>query len=240
MPRRPSRAPLYDLMSTRRGTTVESAPVVDVDDGDDVGSSWLSPGRVVRLPVGYIFLALGFVALVIAAAFVLGHARGESAARARFEREFTAAPGPGASLRDPLRGPEAGAPVVAPNTPGATRTDADIAPPAAVDPRGWGRIDADRRVAGRAYFVLAETTPGGAGRLAEFCRAEGLETYVIAGENASLRRVVAFPGFDPDERASEAAQALRARIHAIGDRWKRAEPGASDLRDAYPSTYSGT
>jgi hypothetical protein len=85
--------------------------------------------------------------------------------------------------------------------------------------------------------VLATTTRQGAQRLAEFCRSSGLEAYVVPANTSgsrSLHMTIALPGFAPDDRSGTAVKSLESRIHQIGDRWKRTERGATDLRDAYP------
>ena len=87
------------------------------------------------------------------------------------------------------------------------------------------------------YFIIAETHEQGATALAEFCRIQGLETYVVLAKN-DRRRVIAFPGFEARDRTSAQVKTLEAKIHSVGDLWKR-NKGTSDLRDAYPSLYNG-
>jgi hypothetical protein len=106
------------------------------------------------------------------------------------------------------------------------------------DPSGWRPLISDPRVKGLNYFVLVEGSETGAVQLAEFCRTNGLESYVVSGKNDRLRRVIAFPGFPSSARSSGEVKALEAKIHQIGDQWKKLKRG-TDLRDSYPSLYSG-
>jgi hypothetical protein len=93
-------------------------------------------------------------------------------------------------------------------------------------------------VRGWTYYVLAETTPQGAVRLAEFCRANGLETYIVTANNGR-RKVIAFPGFQ-GSALSATATAIKERITSVGVKFKRQNKNAgTDLSDAYPSPYEG-
>ena len=58
----------------------------------------------------------------------------------------------------------------------------------------WGPMESDPRRPGLHYMVLIATRTEGARRLAAFCRARGLETYVVGGNNERLRCVVVLPG----------------------------------------------
>lgn len=91
---------------------------------------------------------------------------------------------------------------------------------------------ADPRSVGKWYFVLAETRPEGARRLAAFCRAQGLDAAVVSGHNARLERVVALPGLDSASTTTDAYRRLDERIRDVGRRWK-AQGDTTDLSDRY-------
>lgn len=202
-----------------------------------MAGSWLRPGRFVQLPVGYVLLAGAAVLVLVVLGYMLGYSRGKDAARLVLEEDLE-----GPSLvgqdqhrpRDPLAGRTTGTGSVATQQGQSTGLSGSQAGSGA---RQWGPIDSDPRRAGLNYYRLAETRADGARRLAEFCREQGLETYVVSSNNPRLRRVIALPGFEPGQGTSPEARAVEALIHRIGREWKATEPGASDLRDAYLERY---
>ena len=198
---------------------------------------WLKAGRAVRLPVGYLIAAGVILVATIAIAYVIGaHGSGGAdgvAGETNLMRLARHGEQPPRAV-DPLVAlPEARGESVPPAAPAE--------PPAASGPpaNGVGPLFSDPRQAGLSYFVLAETTAAGAERLAEYCRSQGLETYVVGRKRNRFRRVIALPGFAPDVRSSPEVKALEVQIRRIGDSWKHKERRASDLRDAYPSLFGG-
>ncbi len=198
---------------------------------------WLKAGRAVRLPVGYLIAAGVILAAGIAIAYVIGAHGSDGADGVAGETNLMRLARHGEQppiAVDP--------PVVSPEAPGeAVPPAAPVEPPAASSPpaNGWGPVFSDPRQAGLSYFVLAETTAAGAERLADFCRSQGLETYVVGRKRNRFRRVIALPGFAPDVRSSPEVKALEVQIRRIGDSWKHQERRATDLRDAYPSLFGG-
>ena len=233
------RPPLYELIDRDGGvTSMGSRPG---DEPVDVGLS-LGPGRRLQLPVGYIFIGVTAVGMLMVLSFVIGHQRGATKARADAEREFLD------SVRQPERRPAdplgRGTPAAS-DGPGSTVQtsprprggDDSRASEVPSDGSGWGPLESDPRIRGTMYFVLAETTVDGAIRVADFCRSRGLETYLVPGENTRLRRVIVLPGFEPSQRSSRRVMDLEARIHQVGDEWKLTERRSKGFRDAYPRTY---
>ena len=97
-----------------------------------------------------------------------------------------------------------------------------------------GLIMSDPRISGMWYFTLMQTTNSGATKLAIFCRARGLDTYVISSDNTDLYRVIALPG--SMERYDAKMAETESKIHAIGRAWAESKDGhGSDLQDAYRS-----
>ena len=100
-----------------------------------------------------------------------------------------------------------------------------------------GPITSDPRITGMWYFTLVTTTESGATKLATFCRARGLETYVINADNSRLYRVIALPG-STKRNDAKMAETL-STIHTIGRKWADTSGGrGNDLRDAYPGLKS--
>lgn len=235
MARRSSPA-LYELIRHRGGERVPPAhhrePETEVPEPIAPSGSWLRPGRSIQMPVGYIFVGIALVLGVMILTYMIAYERGIQAERYAFEEEYGMLAdgqrtGP---LLDPLaQGGEEGEPSTG---GGAARQQSRSSAAGA-----WGAIEADPRERGRAYFILAETTASGATRLAEFCRENGLEAYVVSGHNARLRRVIVLPGFAPDRTSSPEAGELRQRIHDIGRTWTQAGLGRWDYHEAYLSVY---
>jgi hypothetical protein len=188
------------------------------------------------MPVGYVLLAAASVLFLLFGTYMFSYKRGYHAAETEINQlllENSNALAQ-ATLVEPLRSvpPGGAAPAGQANRP---TSGGGVTPR---DPTGWRPLHSDPRVKGLNYFVLVESSETGAVQLAEFCRTNGLETYVVSGKNDRLRRVIAFPGFPSSARSSGEVKALVAKIHQIGDQWKKLKRG-TDLRDSYPSLYSG-
>lgn len=215
---------LYELIRPGPGADTSKPPA----PRDDLEHNVLSPGRSVRLSVGGLAVIGAITIALLVISWAMGFRRGEAIARADYATRVLAD-----MPVDPINAP----PVA------AAPSGADPAIPAPRPPkaaaRAWGAVLGDPRAAGQRYFIIAETSPDGAMRLAAFCREQGLETYVVSGHNARLRRVIALPALSTDSRSNEAVKRLEDAIHAVGRRWK-ASGGATDLHDAYPSLYRGT
>lgn len=253
MSKRKSSPPLYELIRTGHGERTHHAPRPSApqqaqppsrseSESALIGTAlprWLQPGRSLQIPVGYVFLAGALIVILIAGSYMFGHARGEQSAQFITEEEALAA-GFGAQnasqTTDPLmtRG-MTGQTTSQPRPSGVTR------PPSGgtADRTQWGPILSDPREPGKMFFILITTNERGAVNLAEFCRSHGLEAYVLSSNNPRHFRVIAKPGFLAEQRTSDQVKALEALIHRIGDLWQATEPGATDLRGAYPSRYGG-
>lgn len=239
MARRSSPA-LYELIRHRGGERVPPAhhrePEVEMHDPIAPSGSWLRPGRSVQMPVGYLFVGVALVLGLMIVTYMIAFERGIQSERYAFEEAYGVSPADNRTgpLLDPLT--QSGE---ASRTSGRQSTEPRSRPPeGGVAATGdWGPIASDPRQRGRAYFILAETTENGAARLAEFCRDNGLEAYVVSGHNVRLRRVIVLPGFTPDRTTSPEAGQLRQRIHDIGRTWTQAGLGRWDYHEAYLSVY---
>lgn len=242
---------LYEKMRHRNGPIeVAAPPVRDLAEDDlapsvpSVDTNWLQAGRLIRLPAGWVIVGAVVGVIAILLAYTTGHQRGQSAARAKFERGIASAAGASEDLTtlDPLvePAPANGRGVLSYAPPGGDNKPAATNVARSASPSAWGPVEPkqDPRRKGLTYFILAETNQSGAVKLAEYCRASGLETYVVLAKN-SRRQVIAFPGFPRSERLKPQVKALEAQIHEIGAKWKRNERGDSDLSDAYPLTFNG-
>ncbi len=244
---------LYEIIRSRTGDT---PPPPDHSGGGDGGSHyhdipashWLQPGRQIAIPVGYLLAAIAGGMILLVVVFMIGHEQGRKAERivhvGDYESAGNADSGSEAAHRpeDPLRTGPASRDRSSPNRTGGdsdSSRSSGRAGSGPTDSSQWGPILSDPRERGREYFAIAETNESGAVRLAEFCRARGLETYVVPGNTAGLRRVIALPGFDPPGRTNPDARRLRDQIYRIGEEWQRQERGGSNLEDAYLILYGG-
>jgi hypothetical protein len=203
--------------------------------------AWLAPGRIVRLPVGHVLIAGALILLLLLASYLIGYGRApkvkeaDSDAALRQQAEAVRTHGPGF---DQLSKPSPSPPSVEarPNPVLA------MSPPVlGAQEASYGEMESDPRQKDLNYFVLAETTREGALRLAEFCRANALEAYVVKRNNkARLQQVIVLPGYASSDRGTPVIKALEARIKEVGRRWS-SEPGSGkdDLGRYYPDKFNG-
>ena len=162
----------------------------------------LQPGASLRLPAGGVVLVVLGILAIAVTAWWAGRS--------------SAPPGPTSALDPGLQPPGlVHDPLIDPGTPVLNSPPPAIAGEAAT----W-------------FFVLAETRPEGAGRLATYCRQHGLDARVIPGHNTRLARVIALPGLHSASTRTPAYRQLDARIRDLGRRWKDSG-GTTDLSDRY-------
>ena len=96
----------------------------------------------------------------------------------------------------------------------------------------------DPRQKGYRYYVLAHPSSERAASMVEFCRANGLDAYLVPDDNALLRKIIVLPGYkDASEKNSPEIKALEASIRRVGEKWKAAARGNKDFSDAFLEFY---
>jgi hypothetical protein len=96
----------------------------------------------------------------------------------------------------------------------------------------------DPRVKGMYYFVVGHPSSDRRVEMLTFCRAEGLDAYLVPDDNALLRKIIVLPGYrDLSEKSSSEIKALEAKIKQVGKKWKGNKPGNKDFDDAYPALF---
>lgn len=261
MKRRRNSPALYELINVRspaRAPAPEVEHHVEIQDVGDAParrSNWLSPGQTLRLPVGYVFLAAALTIVLLIVMYVFGY---QSAAN-RYEAEIAAiradqitADGIGRDVVDPLTQREGG-----PGGPGAREPGRSAAQPgagrssspstgtggtsnrgrASSDASGWGPIESDPRADGLNYLRLITTTRENAVEVAQFCRDNGLEAYVVGRDNARLVPVIVLPGFAGGTLNSPEAQALKSKVETVGIRWEQTGRGNTNFQGAIWERY---
>jgi len=129
-------------------------------------------------------------------------------------------------------GPEDGGQPPAPQPPAPIPDNGRVSGPVSSDNTG------DPRVKGYKYFVLAHPSTERAPGMVEFCRANGLDAYLVPDDNAMLRKIIVLPGYrDSAEKASDKIRGLEAAIRRVGEKWKNAARGNKDFSDAYPELF---
>jgi len=170
-------------------------------------------GTSARLPVGLLAVAAAGVLIVVLLIWWIGcstSSTGDTAAtEATTTSDATGSGQPPGHVIDPL-----------------------VTPPRPEPTPGAGPAEQEPRQDGKWYFVLAETRPEGARRLAVYCREQGLDAVVISGHNTRLERVIALPGLDSASTTTDAYRSLDVRIRDVGRRWK-ASGGTTNLSDRY-------
>lgn len=253
--RRDKNAPrLYELLGQRdEGDSRERLPrpaperslPVRTDGDSDAPKSWLTPGRTIRVPVGYVFLGVAVVVLSGMLGYFTGYAKHRGETRREQERQAALnspdAEGGGAgSIRDPLNGASDGSlpdrPAVQNPAPaGGTPSGAAGGSRALIIEAG----DPDPRVPGLNYFVAARLPPENASQAAIYLTSRGIPSARLAPDADNWCKVVALRGFDASTVRGPDAEKLADQIRAIGRDFKRIERGGDDFASTYPEKYTG-
>lgn len=245
--KRRSSPALYELIQRRSDSRSappapgpeQAAPSPPQPTGESI--NWLSPGRTIRLPIGYLFLGAAALILVVVCVYMFGYRHAERSTELQFgdladgntwdrNAEIAQDPmardfGPGGVGSARLAGREP-APVLS-STGSATRAG------------GFGgRVESDPREAGLNYFILIHTHRKNAIKLADFCRAESLDAYVVKARNMNQYQVIVLPGYRKGAREAAPIIALERRIKEVTRKWKLRVNSRDDL-SYYPVRYNG-
>lgn len=257
--RRDKRAPaLYELMRPRSKSPplagsvpapYTRAPVASPETDDSL--SWLSPGRVIRIPVGYVFVA----AVVLVAMMIGGYMAGYKQRQREEERQRAlevrrqldgvtdplaaapamvpagpaASPGGGGGTGAPIAGrPEPASPTGA---PGAAQVQAGSSGGRLIVVRDGA---SDPRVVGQNYLVVAMLAYEEAERAANFLASRGLEILLVPVHNRpSNWHVIVGRGFGSGEYYGPSGKRLEHDIHALGREYKSQHRGPVNFSDAW-------
>ena len=197
-------------------------------------SRMMTPGRVLRLPIGFAWMIGGGLVLAIVLSYVVGYSRGQqiadddarrlSAGLAESMREST-------RVEDPLVTPDVPTPLarVVDEVPVVPR----VTPPPRQTPQ---RATTSRiREPGKAYFVAETPLAVRAEEICTFIRGSGLDAMVVPTENTRFRQVIVLPGYDPGD--AETRDRLRQRIIEIGRRFEKQSRNNDNFDDTYSAVY---
>ena len=210
---------LYELISAAKVAEPKQSPDAPDPQKDDIDldRNVLTPGTAIHMSIGTIGVAAAVGIALIIISYTMGYQKGVAIGeQARDEY--------GARLQGVFVEPPAS--TTQSNVPSASATTSTAN-------TEWGPIFSDPRKPNYYHYVLANGTREGAKQLATFCRAKGLETYVVSGHNTRRFNVIAFPG-STDQNAPE-MKLVQSTIHAIGQEWANTPEGRDrDLQDTYP------
>jgi len=236
---------LYELVRVRQrgGPFAEGQPAYASnadEETEDRPGRWWTGGRTIRLPVGYILVAIGLAVSLFFGGYLLGYAVRDREIRADRSE----------SARDDLAGITDPTLEGVPESPGLID---DLS--GASDTAGGGRdsaragagprenplfVDdwmADPRESGMNYFIVATQPPEEGNRIASFLADSGLEVARLPVDNRGLAIVVVLEPFAPGEVGSARARRLEARIKRLGREDNRDFGGATDFESAYMKKY---
>jgi hypothetical protein len=194
--------------------------------------SALRGDRIVRVPIGYAWLAAACVVVIVILIYVVGYSRGEQAGRRSLDSAMAERLQTDELLRDttdPLNAPVGqGGDSLSP-----ARGDREEAVPGS---RASAAPVGDPRKPGLNYFVLMHAKKAGAERFVDFCRERGLDAYAVPVNNGRSFQVIVLPGHAASERSSEAVKRLEQQITRVSSQWR--EQTREVLRP-YPAKYAG-
>jgi hypothetical protein len=241
----------------RTGLPVSAPPPIAAGDGERLEISspfgWLSPGQVVRLPVGYILLAAAGVIILAVAVFYIGYEVGGRAERLDAEERYRRYGSPAAT--DPLVVDDFIDPVGAaasqgdagdretptpPNTDeGARTTDVGEETAATPTPVRNDPVATDlERVRGLNYWIVTSfATPDEGERLIQFLAESGIPARAFPNPESEFVQVWVMRGFTREELRTPAAPAFQQQLRRLGRIWKNERGGADDLATMYQKKY---
>ncbi len=238
----------------RTGLPVSAPPPIAAGDGERLEISspfgWLSPGQVVRLPVGYILIAAAGVIILAAAVFYIGLEMGARAERLDAEERYRRYGSPTATdpLVDEVVDPVGAAAAsrgaagdrettTPPSTDQGTRSaDAgeeagETTPPVRNDPAD-GSLE---RVRGLNYWIVSRTHAEEGERLIAYLRDNGIAARAFP--DGEFVQIWVMRGFSREELRTAAAPAFEQRLRRLGRVWKNERDGADDLATMYQKKY---
>lgn len=191
--------------------------------------------RLIRLPVGYLYVGLAAVVLLIVGSYFVGVSRGKAQALASAGGAGTEPP---PAINDPTlqssRDTSGGASdsrATDPGGRGTTGTSGAREQPAT--PTGRRVLDRDTRRAGLNYIIVERFDPAEAWAVKEFLKRNGIDVLVLADNNPALLQVVTAEGFQ-GWASNAAAQTLDKRLGELGRQWKSREGGSKDFSKRLP------
>lgn len=224
---------------------IEDQEDITADTPSTEGFSWFSPGSSLRVPIGYIFLSIAVVLVIVIGTFTFGHLRGGQ----EKEREFGDFGSLNSNTNSPLIAQDPMGQDSPPIIMGGAEGNADISTinDLSNDTAGfgnssansqWGDIESDPRQEGYNYYILIHTTKANAWKLAKFCRDDEIRAYIVKPGRSNQYQVFVLPGYLRGGSDSAEIIQLKSRLKAVTRKWNLHINSRDDL-SYYPERYDG-
>lgn len=206
--------------------------------------SILSPGRTVRMPVGYFFFALAIVIATAIGAYILGFQM-RDAAYQRQEKRRAQLEAPVEPLDQPVNRSLLGPSPVGASGSQPSRPGSPAKPPSPEIGSGPGKVvvvgagTSDPREKGVNYAIVATLGKERATDLAAFLSERGVDVAVVPTNNARLFFVVTLKGFPSGTYRTEERENYEALLKALGKEWERLGGGRRDFGGLWWDKYDG-
>ena len=225
---------LYEAMSQSASASPSSGSRGNRSAESDrpAAAALLTPGRVIRWSVGFVWMGLAGVIGLAVAAYLFGFSRGERVAGTR-QAATLSAKLEAASEAGRVREPAWTAGSEAENQP---QTAAEMA--LSNPPKNGERVDP--RVPGLSYWVVMRPRPDRADEVAAFIRENGLglDAAVIPSDTGGLPKVIVLPGFRSEDRSTSRIESMKDEILRIGRAFGKQTGGKGEpFADLYPETF---
>jgi hypothetical protein len=233
----------------RVGAPIAQPPSVEGDERVLLSNplGWLSPGRTIRLPVGYVFIAAAVVIFIGVASYLFGYKIGRE--RGQTEQAQLLARYGSPVAEDPLNlvngtdpNPQRSS-VPVTREDGRTGTGQPAGEADGTAPDGDTPDEATstsnntpRRERGLNYWIVASYPRDAAQRLADFLQSQGVASEVVPVDNATSQ-VWALPGFSRELLRSSQARDFEQRLRRLGRVWMNEHRGGDDLGSMYLKKY---
>lgn len=243
MSSRPRGPALYELARDRAEPPPAGAypPPPPPSSTTPAPSIWpAAASRSIRIPVGYLFLAVAAVIASLIGGYTFGFSKGEASERAARLQTEPPLSAPSLSPSEPAD-PVAALPTPSnrPANPQSQPQKPASQPPQQIDPhRPATASSGDPRSPGLNYFIIARLSPPDAQKAADYLSANGVAASVVPSDNLNFRHVVANRGFSASELRGPEYQKLLADIKRVGRAFKKATSSPTDFADAYPSKFN--
>ena len=183
---------------------------------------------VFQVPLRWAVVGVLGAAVVLVMAYGIGVMRGRSLASSG----APAVAAPTVEVQQPK--PQGGSPAIPATLKANVATKSEGAATAPVGRQGTDN-NGDPRVKGWRYYVIMHPSGEKAPSVVDFCRANGLDAYLVPDDTAMFRKIIVLPGYkDPADRNNPEIKALEAAIKRVGAKYKTQAHGSTDFSDAYP------
>ena len=212
-------------------TDVEATEYVSTPTEEELPNAlaWMTPGRVLRVPVGYIFIVAAVILGVSLMAYVAGFTKGSDDPGSFGQGDLPPTMLENHEIASDLSRQQADAQRDERDADSSfVSTSNDRSSRQAADRSRMGDLDANPRQVGLNYYYIVHTNRSGAVAVAEFCRQEGLEAHLSGGNNAKLFGVYVLPGYSREEANSEKVRNLQTKLDQVMKKWNK-KVGRKDL-----------